>query len=202
MPYKNKDREKEFQKEYSKKYREENKTKLLQQKKIYYLENKAKFSQKAKIYRLKNLDKIMKRDKIYYLKYKDKKLKKAKIYRLKNLDKFKSYNIRNKDSINKWHEEYIKTPRGKNYRQVINARRNAKKKLLHHSFTVDEWKKKLKDTFGICSGYKKEPHYVGVEKLTLDHISPIAFAPINFEYTINDVQPLCKSCNSSKSTSL
>lgn len=60
---------------------------------------------------------------------------------------------------------------------------------------MEEWNKKLDDTQGICPICKK---FIGKDKLTLDHIIPISKAEEGFEYTINGIQPLCKSCNSSK----
>ena len=104
--------------------------------------------------------------------------------------------------MKEYFKEYLKTPRGIFTSKLGSLKHRVKKKLLKHSFTVAEWQQKVRDTFGICSGYHKEPHYVGIEKLTLDHIMPISKAPLNFEYTINDIQPLCHSCNSSKSATL
>lgn len=51
------------------------------------------------------------------------------------------------------------------------------------------------NTEGICPGCGSN---VGCECLTLDHIQPISKVPVGFTYTINNVQPLCKSCNCSK----
>lgn len=58
---------------------------------------------------------------------------------------------------------------------------------------------------GVCPGFKTQPHYVGIDKLTLDHTYPVSMASKDYEltgdkrvYTINDVQPLCQCCNSSK----
>jgi 5-methylcytosine-specific restriction endonuclease McrA len=46
---------------------------------------------------------------------------------------------------------------------------------------------------------------VGINKLTIDHIFPVSKASQDYKitgrkriYTINDVQPLCASCNKSK----
>jgi 5-methylcytosine-specific restriction endonuclease McrA len=59
----------------------------------------------------------------------------------------------------------------------------------------DSEKRKLEDSGGICCMCKK---YVGKEKLTLDHIFPISKASPGRIYTINDIQPLCSTCNSKK----
>ena len=70
---------------------------------------------------------------------------------------------------------------------------------VYEDFSSDEWLNKLKQTNGVCSGYNRLPHFVGIEKLTLDHIIPVSKAPDNFVYKINDVQPLCLCCNIQKS---
>ncbi len=74
-------------------------------------------------------------------------------------------------------------------------RRYAKRKEHYNTFTNKEWFQKLKDCFGICTKCKK---YIGIDKLTCDHIVPLSKALKDFIYTIDDVQPLCRSCNSSK----
>ena len=74
-------------------------------------------------------------------------------------------------------------------------KRRAKKYLLTESYSTIDWLKKLDSTNGICPGCN---NFVGKEKLELDHIIPISKAQKGFNYTINDIQPLCKSCNSSK----
>ena len=65
---------------------------------------------------------------------------------------------------------------------------------------------KVKQTEGFCPGCN---YFVGIHKLTLDHIYPVSKAYEDFLksgtkriYTINDVQPLCIRCNSSKSNKI
>ena len=62
-------------------------------------------------------------------------------------------------------------------------------------FTNQEWLNKLEKTKGFCP---KCNDWVGVARLTLDHIYPISKAKEGQIYTIKDVQPLCKRCNCSK----
>jgi len=76
----------------------------------------------------------------------------------------------------------------KNYLKRLN-------KYVIHNFTYEEWIDKLKETNGYCPECGK---YVGIDSLTLDHIVPISSVPVGTIYTIGDVQPLCKSCNSKK----
>lgn len=70
-----------------------------------------------------------------------------------------------------------------------------RRRTIPHTFTPAQWQAKLSATRGICPGCKKN---VGISKLTLDHIKPISRAREGDTYTIDDVQPLCLPCNSSK----
>jgi len=91
---------------------------------------------------------------------------------------------------------------GKNYRKEYpevarkkERKRRAIKENIIETFSNEEWLQKLKDTFGVCPKCNK---YVGIAHLTLDHIKPISKAKQGQIYTIDDVQPLCHSCNSRK----
>jgi len=91
---------------------------------------------------------------------------------------------------------------GKNYRKEHpevarkkERKRRAIKENIIETFSNEEWLQKLKDTFGVCPKCNK---YVGIAHLTLDHIKPISKAKQGQIYTIDDVQPLCHSCNSRK----
>jgi len=82
----------------------------------------------------------------------------------------------------------------KNGRNGTRRYRLRKSKLIE-IFTMKEWLNKLDETNGYCP---KCNIFVGKNKLELDHIIPISKATIGFAYTINDIQPLCRSCNSKK----
>jgi hypothetical protein len=91
-------------------------------------------------------------------------------------------------------------PQGKRILQrQMCIKRRAKLNSVFHSFSYDDWLKKIEKTDGICVGYNREPHFVGKENLSLDHIRPISKVDKGFIYNLNDVQPLCHSCNSRKS---
>ena len=85
---------------------------------------------------------------------------------------------------------------------IYNRKRRARINCIIEDFSNKEWLEKLTLTKGICPECKK---YVGVHKLSLDHIYPISLAykiylitNIKRIYTIDDVQPLCLICNIKK----
>lgn len=91
---------------------------------------------------------------------------------------------------------------------VVKSRQGREARLNNviHIFTIRQWRVKINTTLGICPACKDN---VGKEKLTLDHIYPLKKASEDYlitgikrRYTINDIQPLCLSCNSSKRDSL
>ena len=77
------------------------------------------------------------------------------------------------------------------------AERRRKLENIIHDFTEEEWNKKVINTKGICPVCNR-PYEDGFG-LTLDHEPPISKVPDGFVYTIDNVSPMCKSCNSSKS---
>lgn len=125
-----------------------------------------------------------------------------------NTDKSKLYNkqflksYRQTERSKLWHKQWNQTPKG-----IANAirqhrKRRAIKNNYIETYTEKEWQVKLDLTKGICPGCKR---YVGIDNLTRDHIVPISKASEEFksmgikkEYTINDMQPLCRNCNSEK----
>ena len=176
----------------------------------YYNKNKDKIYQKHKEWMENNKD--------VYLKYKknqrEKNKEQIKDYRENHRKDIKEYmknyrkSEKGKKIINKWFEEnkekrkdYIKNynikwckknkDKVKYYKITRRARRN---KVIHY-FSKKDWLSKVKGTNGICP---KCNINVGKDKLTLDHIYPISKAEEGRLYSINDVQPLCQICNSTK----
>ena len=120
---------------------------------------------------------------------------------------YKKYNL--SDAFKKSKAKWAATPKGKLSRRMTLLRRRARLSNIILQFSNEDWQKKLNSTMGICLGIKRHPHYVGIDKLTMDHIYPISIAHKDFKktnqkriYTIDDVQPLCQRCNSSKNNNL
>ena len=74
-------------------------------------------------------------------------------------------------------------------------KRRAMKNNIIETYTQQEWEAKLFWSFGYCLSCGR---FVGINNLQLDHIFPISKAEKGRIYTINDIQPICKSCNCSK----
>jgi 5-methylcytosine-specific restriction endonuclease McrA len=82
----------------------------------------------------------------------------------------------------------------RDYPAVCSTNRRARIKGCEGKYTVEEWealKKAYNFTCPACG--EKEPEI----SLTADHIIPVKFQGSN---TIDNIQPLCLSCNSSKKT--
>jgi len=100
-------------------------------------------------------------------------------------------------------KEYLNTIKGRFLKRLKDRKRTfIKKNCIIEVYTEKEWVKKLRKTKGVCPQCKR---FVGIKKLEKDHIYPIVRAGEDyFEgnikriYGINDIQPLCKSCNCKK----
>jgi len=105
------------------------------------------------------------------------------------------YREQNKERIRPMIAQYFREEKGRFKARLNDANRRHKKKIIVQSFTQEEWNTKVNKTEGVCPICGKN---VGVEKLTLDHIHPISKAKKGQIYTIDDIQPMCRSCNSKK----
>lgn len=115
-----------------------------------------------------------------------KRSEKNKEWYKKNPNKMREYGYKywlsHKEEIKKRNKLY----RQKNIDKIIFW---ASMRRTNGSHTLKEWQEKLNKTNGVCPGCCQK------KKLTKDHILPIYFGGSN---NIDNVQPLCQSCNSSK----
>jgi hypothetical protein len=205
--------------EYQRLYRLKNLDRLKAQKREYYKKNREKVNEKcAKYYKLHKCD-IIKKNVTYQRINKDK----VNYYRKKRYTKLKAnnngiiprkprkkggfdpktwkkeYYKNNRDKLLGYNKKYYKTEKGLINQRLGRSRRRARIKNIIHDFTTSEWYNKLKATDGVCCDCNK---YIGIDKLTLDHNYPVCLANKQFFktgkkiiYTINDVTPICISCN-------
>lgn len=101
-----------------------------------------------------------------------------------------------------WQRYYHEHPQLKNRqcererKLYLNNRRRARKMNAEGSHTLQDWKNLKKKYYYKCLHCgKKEPEI----KLTEDHIIPLTKDGTDF---IDNIQPLCRSCNSHKSNSI
>lgn len=163
-------------KEESKKYRKEHREESKKYKKQYYIDNKDKISNGRKIYYLSNRAKIISKAKQWYEVNKEHKA----IYD-------EQYNEKNKDRISKRKSNYKKNNRIKF--TISNQRREARKKQLPETLTIEQWEK-------VKQYFNNKCAYCGRElPLAQEHVVPVAKGG---EYTHDNIICACQSCNSSK----
>lgn len=120
--------------------------------------------------------------------------------------KIKAYSQREdvKEYKRRYVKEYDKTLKGKESRLKRRLNRRAAENNIIECFSMSEWKDKCEATNGICQNCKT-PFDNNKHQLSIDHFFPVSQANKDFQvtgikriYTIDDVGPLCKSCNSIK----
>lgn len=143
--------------------------------------NPERVSDKNRKYYLANLTQERKRCLDYHKKHPERLRQQAKRFRDTNPDKVKFWNRR-------WvqnNPERVK---------ANSNNRRARLKAVGGKISHIEWER-LCESFGYkCLSCGKDNI-----KLTIDHVVPISLGGVNL---INNAQPLCKSCNSSKGTKI
>ena len=167
-------------------------------------------AERQKLYRLRHPERVKAIKKRYYASHPEQRKKEKKLdylrYRDKYIQRAKEWYKKHKDKVKQRAAEWKKKHRAW---QIYDARRKAKLKKLGGSFTLQEWEEK-KRQYGyrcaICGRSEEELLKETGMGLTVDHIIPI----IKWEeytkkyplpYKCNDIeniQPLCISCNASK----
>jgi len=171
----NKEAIKEYRKsniEYAKEYYETNKEAIIEYNKTYYNKNKDRLSKEQKLYRENNKEAKA----IYYKNNKE-------VIKMHN----KIYKENNKEITAKRMNEYQKNNRNKF--NISNQKRRAGKKLLPNNLTSIQW-------YEIKTMFNNKCAYCGEDKLLAqEHLIALSKGG---EYTVNNIIPSCKSCNSSK----
>ena len=129
-------------------------------------------------------------------KYRERAKREIESWKKKNPDYYKEYS-------RKWYTENKERAQIKNAawrkrnpeaKRAIDTNRRARKSGRKGSFTAEEWNDLVKSTGNkcLCCGSSGK-----IKKLTQDHVIPLCKGGSN---TIENIQPLCQKCNSSKWT--
>ncbi len=144
----------------------------------------------------------------YYQKHKEHILATIKKHRIEHPEeykvRYKKYLQNHPDCNKKYRRNHIEKLKyqSRKYRQdhpekfrEKRRKQRARKLNAPGSHTAEDIKFLRNISGGFCSGYNRDPHQVGKEKLTVDHIKPLSKG--GSDYTKN-IQMLCQSCNSTK----
>lgn len=151
----------------------------------YYTENhervKNSKNEMGKVYYEKNSNEINSRKRKQY--------KEGTSVKKSYMDNY--YKVNRQDILVKY-KEFRRTEHGKAQRIIYNQRRRSREESVEADFSNSDWIK--------CKEYfNNQCAYCGESKtLTREHFIPLVDGG---EYTINNIIPACKSCNSSKKNS-
>lgn len=146
---------------------------------------------------IKNRDSVLKKQKEYTDRNKEKIAARNKIWRLKNKDYIKDKGLRyyseNKEVIAKKLSEYQKSPAGKLSIAKVQHRRRVLERESECTLTLEQWDKIVLNQDGKCAMCGKK--FCKSRPPEKDHIIPVSKGG---GLTYENVQALCRSCNSSK----
>lgn len=170
------------------------------------IEHKEKERVRHRKYNIEHQEEEKKRKHDYHAKNREKLNKQHRKYRLNHLkeEKERHYNYysKHKENIHKYYSEHqeIMNEKNRNYRienpeyfRITSQNRRARISKNGGNITAQDWYNILEQSGHKCLKCGS------IEKLTLDHIIPIAKNGRNDK---NNAQVLCKSCNSSKHTKI
>lgn len=169
----------------NKEWAEKNKDKMDFYKKKYYLENLEQIRERNKVYREENKEYLLKEKRKYHWENREEILRKRKMYYVENKEKFQEYSKK----YNKENRELLNT---------IMQKRRAKIKKLPNDFKVKDWenvKLYFDNSCAYCGMTEKEHIKKFNEQLHQEHFIPVSKGG---GYTIDNIIPACRSCNSSK----
>jgi len=193
-------------KEMNKKYQEANREKLLTAKREYHSKNRERDNAASKIYSKNHLKEKSEYDKLYRIKNLEKITNYHKQYQRDNAERLNEhrriYCRENADKVNAKKREYSqkhpdkKKEYGKRYAlkhpdkiAIRTLRRQTRKRNVFAYYIAEQWESARLYFDNKCAYCGKE------RKLTQDHFLALSKSG---EYTINNIVPSCKSCNSSK----
>lgn len=195
-------------KQKSQQFREKNRDKLKAYQREYYLANKDEHRVRGHAYYFANRDRWREYARDWYMKNRERYLIKFRKYRQDNPDYFREYDriyySLNKNRLNAQNREAYarnkaeRSIKSHQWRRLNRAkcnelwqRRRARLKGAAGSHTAGEWAALLAWFGGVCLCCGSH------DDLTADHVTPLIKGGSN---SIENLQPLCRSCNSTKHT--
>ncbi len=180
-------------KKCDKEYRDSHADAIHLKARIRYGQNKELYAAKSLVARNKDREKYRKRGREYYWNNKEKIAEYNFQYYAKNKSRInkrnrKYYSEHKNEATVKRHQYYQKNKF--RYKTYVIKRRSIERERPQ-MFTEQEWVE-------LCGKYNNQcVRCGGKAKLTIDHVVPLSH-PFNGDSNIENIQPLCKSCNSSK----
>lgn len=106
-----------------------------------------------------------------------------------------------KKALRKGMKKYYQTPRGEFTHAMSRVKHREAKNNIISMYSKNQWIDKVKQVHGVCPQCGKRFRGPG-RPLSIEHSYPVSFANRDFiltgirrRYTIDDVEPICLSCN-------
>ncbi len=146
-----------------------------------YAKNPERDKENTRKYRAEHAEQERQRMKEYNARYyeenKDRVIRRVKVYVQANPEK-----------VEQTRKSYLSTPIGRANKQAAHHRRRSLKMNAPGNYTATEWQ-------ALCSWFGDKCLKCGNAEITIDHVIPLIKGGSN---AIDNLQPLCMSCNSSK----
>jgi 5-methylcytosine-specific restriction endonuclease McrA len=190
------EKNREHDTERHKKWKEENKERIRETTHQRYIDNRERYSAYAHRHYLENIEQSRSRGLQYYYENREKQLqvkrqrRQNEAVKIKEQLAWKTYYKENRDHLIRQSTLWgIENRRG---RAAIQAVRRTRKTLAGGSHTPQEWLDLcIKYDYRCLSCGRQSPDI----ELTADHITPVSKGGTS---NIDNIQPLCRSCNCSK----
>lgn len=167
--------------EYDRIYREKNKSRISEKQSEYWKANKEKIKISFSDWYAKNFQKVKETNN----KWKEKNLLKVSLYQ-------KEWRAKNEKSLKEYQRKYREDNREELNKKHLPITHKRRSRIAENggSYSIKEW-------LLVCEYYGNKCLKCGAtdKKLTVDHVKPTALGGTS---NIDNLQPLCQSCNSSK----
>lgn len=170
------------------KHYQDNREKKLEYIKNYNQEHKQEYLAKQKEYReARDKEEVSRYNKAYQEANRERLVEQKRAYFAQNKELWRKWRNQNKDRYNENMRRYAQNNRGKYV--IYHQRRKTRRLSLEDNFTEKMWER-CKTAFNDCCAYCGNQ-----TKLSHDHFIALSKGG---EYTMNNIVPACKNCNSSK----